>query len=123
MTTSIKAAANELKALVAQIAEKDELLKSIKESNEKALDAQEAVKEATENYKAVLAANLDYFTIENEKKELVKELAQGAKAATKNTGFKPSVLTAFLKASLKDAGVEKVVSKGGDFSALMGQTQ
>ena len=90
--TTIKTAAQELKSLVTRISKVDELLKDIKESDEGAIKRSEAVKYAQEELKAYLAAHVDYFTLTNEKNELVKELKQGAKAATKNTAFKPHCL-------------------------------
>lgn len=120
--TTIKAAAQELKSLVSRIAKVDELLKDIKESDEGAIKLAEAVKYAQEELKIYLAAHLDYFTLTEEKNELVKELKQGAKNATKGTGFKHTVFTAFLKAQMKEEAVERVVDKGSLFSSLKNQT-
>lgn len=122
MSHQIKLATQELKELVKQIAYKDELLKDIKASNPAIEKLQNLIKESQEEIKALLAANLDYFTIEQEKKELVKELNQGAKAAVKGTGFKKADLTAFMKADIKGASI-KVVEKGQLFSSLMSQTK
>lgn len=120
--TTIKVAANELKSLVSRIAKVDELLKDIKESDAGAIKLAEAVKYAQEELKIYLAAHLDFFTLTNEKNELVKELKQGCKAATKNTGFKPTVLVAFLKAQNKEESVDKTIDKGQLFNALKNQT-
>lgn len=122
MTTQIKTAATELKSLVSQIAKKDELLKDFRESDEKAQKLANLVKEAQEELKAYLASDLDYFTITNEKNELIKELKAGAKNAVKGTGFKAPQFVAFLKAKEKEAGIEKVVEKGSLFSSLKSQT-
>ena len=122
MSHQIKIAAQELKDLVKQIAYKDELLKDIKASNEKVQKLQNLIKESQDEIKALLAANIDYFTIEQEKKELVKELNEGAKKAVQGTGFKKAELTAFMKADIKGASI-KVVEKGQLFSTLMNQTK
>jgi len=120
--TQIKESATELKSIVSQIAKKKELLKDYKENNEKVQKLQDLIKETQEEIKVILAADLDYFEVENEMKELVKELKQGAKNACKNTGVKPADLIAFMNAQLKDEGVVKVVEKGQIFSSLRSQT-
>ena len=120
--TTIKTASQELKSLVTRIGKVDELLKDIRESDEGALKLSEAVKYAQEELKIYLAAHLDYFTLTNEKNELVKELKQGCKAATKNTAFKPAMLVAFLKAAAKEESVEKTIDKGQLFNSLKSQT-
>jgi cysteinyl-tRNA synthetase len=120
--TTIKTAATELKSLVTRISKLDELLKDIKESDEGAIKLSDKVKEAQEDLKAYLAANLDYFNLTNEKNELLKELKQGCKAATKNTAFKPAMLVAFLKATVKEEAVNKTIDKGQLFNSLKSQT-
>lgn len=115
---TIKQATNELKELAQQISYKNELLKNIKENEESIQELKASIVDAQDQIKALLAANLDYFTIEKEKKELEKELKVGAKMAVKDTGFKPAVFVQYVKAKAKEEAVEKVVVKGALFRSL-----
>ena len=109
----------EVSNLVKKIAYKDELLKAIKETHEVVQKKLQLIKETNEEIKALLEADLDYFTIEQERKELVKELKTAAKTVVKDRNIKPYELIAFTKASLKEEeAVQKVVQKGLVFRQL-----
>jgi signal transduction histidine kinase len=117
MTTFSKTT-QELQAIVTQINYKKELLADIKASDEKIEKLNALIKESQEEIKALLQANVDYFTIEQEKKGLEKELKQGAKSATENTPIKPADYVLYLQALSKEDGVAKVVAKGFAFRSL-----
>ena len=123
MSHQIKIAVEELQALVKAINFKKDLLKDIKEGNPKIQKLLELIKEHQEEIKMLLAADLDHFTIEQELKELNKELKQGAKNAVKGTGFKAKQLIDFSQAKVKEDAVEKTVEKGQIFSALNNQSK
>ena len=116
--TTLRDGAVEVQDIIKKIAYKDELLAAIKETNEAVQQKLQEIKESNEEIKALLAADLDYFTIEQEKKELVKELKEAAKNVVKGRNIKPADFIAYNKAKMKEEAVEKVVMKGRVFSQL-----
>lgn len=119
MTNKFNEGAAEVTELVKKVAYKDELLTTIKETHEKVQKKLQEVKETNEEIKALLASDLDYFTIEQERKELVKELKTAARAVVKGHDIKPADLIAYTKAKMKEEeAVNKVVQKGLVFHRL-----
>ena len=119
---TIKDSTNELEALARQISYKSDLLKDIKENDEAIEKLQATIKDVQDQIKTLLAANLDYFTIEQEKKELEKELKARAKKAVKDTCFTTALFVQYLKAKVKEEAVAKVVEKGAMFRSLEDQS-
>lgn len=115
-----------LKALLAKIETKKDLQKAVVETSEILQAALQAIKDAQEEYKTLLAADEEYVTLGEDIKALTKELNEGTKAASKQlisekVVVKPADVRAYLKKSHKSVDeVDKVIQVGSRFNVLKG---
>jgi len=121
---TVKQTAYELKQLAKQINYKKELAKDIAANDDKVKELLQTIKDAQDEIKALLAANEDLYSIQQEKKDLSKELNAGVKRAAKEIGVSAKDYKAFITTAAKqEEAVIKVVQKGKVFELLEGASR
>jgi cell shape-determining protein MreC len=114
---------SEIKAIAEALKKKQEVIKDLKEQNEDANNIKAQIKELQEELKALFAADEELVSLEEDAKQLTKELKEAAKFIAKGKSFKPALVVAYAKTSVKgDEAVSKVTEKGNAFAFLDSQT-
>ncbi len=109
----------EIMPMFEAISKKANILKDFRDTDEKAMELADMIKQAQDNLKKYLEEDEHYQEITAEKKELEKELKLAIKAlVTKIPEYKPAVLKKFFKSRLKEDAVKEVIDTGDIFSAL-----
>lgn len=110
---------SELKNIAEALKLKQQVVKDLKEQNEDANEIKAKIKELQEELKALFAADEELVSLEDDVKQLTKELKEAAKFIAKGKSFKPSLVVAFAKTSVKGGdAVDKVKEKGNTFAFL-----
>jgi len=110
---------NELKLIAQALKKKQDVIKDIKEQNEDANRIKAKIKGLQEELKALFAADEELISLEDDVKQLTKELKAAAKYAAKGKSFKPAVVVAYAKAAIKgEKAVDDVKIKGAAFAFL-----
>jgi len=118
MTTTF----NDLKDRAQEIEKKKELVKDLITQLEAVKEIDVQIKELQDKRKAVIAADVEIFTLNQEIKALSKEFSQAAKVVSKGFSFKPVVTKQYVQAAIKgDEKVAVVKDKGNAFTFLDNQ--
>ncbi len=110
----------EIAPLVRDLLKKKEIFKDFKDSDAKALELKQNIKDAQELLKKYLAENDEAKDLVGDVKDVAKEVKLAVKGAARGTEYKPADLTGFFVARAK-ASVKKTITKGGLFVELEGK--
>ena len=115
---------SEIKNIAEALKKKLEVIKDLKEQNEEANELKAKIKGLQDDLKALFAADAELVSLEDDAKALSKELKQAAKFIAKGKSFKPALVVAFAKASVKGGeAVDKVKEKGSAFAFLESEVE
>jgi uncharacterized coiled-coil DUF342 family protein len=118
MTTTFLEYSKEIAPLIRQAEYQKDLMKDFKETDEKALELAELIKEAQEALKEYLSSQEEFKALQESLKAIESDIKEAIKAAAKGTDFKPAMLKKFFVARNKEEGVVKVVEAGVTFKEL-----
>ena len=122
--TTTNISTQEIMNLVRSINTKKELLKAVIETSETIQAQMAIVKEAQEELKALIAADEECASLQEDIKSLSKELNEAAKTTSKHLATigieaKPAVVKAYFNKKVKDVvEVDKVIQTGSKFNVL-----
>lgn len=110
---------SEIKLIAEALKKKLEVIKDLKEQNEEANNIKAQIKELQDELKAIFAADEELVSLEDDAKQLAKELKQAAKFIATGKSFKPAIVVAYAKAAVKgEKAVDEVKVKGSAFAFL-----
>lgn len=110
---------SEIKRIASELHRKQELVKDYIEQLDKVQELKQQIKDLQAEIKAIIDADEEIASLKDDVKSLSKELKQAAKAFAKDKSFKPAIVVAYAKTSIKgDEAVDKVKDKGIAFSFL-----
>lgn len=114
----------EIAPKIRDLIKKKLILKDFKESDEKAIELANIVKEAQADLKKYVEESEDGMEILDEIKSIENEIKQAVKSAGQASNYKPKDLKAFFVARAKEDAVVKVIEKGDifkDIKQLLGE--
>lgn len=114
----LMAYSQEIAPMIRMLIKKKELLKDFKESDDKAIELTEAIKETQAEFKKYVEESEDGMMYLDEIKDIETEIKTAVKAAGKASNYKPKDLKAFFLARAKEDAVVKVIAKGDIFEDL-----
>jgi hypothetical protein len=108
----------EIAPMIRNLIKKKLILKDFKDSDERALELAELVKEAQAELKKYIEESEDGMEIIGDIKSIEREIKEAVQAAGKASNYKPKDLKAFFVARAKDDAVVKAIEKGTIFTDL-----
>lgn len=124
MTNKLKESAPEIELIARTIQSKKDLLKDYISQLDavKAIDVE--IKELNAKKAAIVASDVECFTLKDEIKGLSKDFSKAVKVATKELSFKPAVAKAYFAAKVVSVKkIDDVKAKGNNFSFLDNETK
>ena len=115
---------SEIKIIAEALKNKLEVIKDLKEQIEEANEIKAKIKALQDELKTLFAADAEIVSLEDDAKQLTKELKAAAKGIAKGKSFKPAMVVDFVKTSIKgDNAVDKVKAKGAAFAFLESEVE
>jgi len=123
MTNKLKIAAPEIELIARTIQSKKNLLKDYISQLDAVKEIDAEIKELNAKKAAIVASDVECFSLKNEIKERSKEFSKAVKQATKELSFKPAIAKAYFAAKVVSVKkVDDIKSKGNNFTFLDNET-